>query len=245
MKKREYDVMNRLEGKLFWFRLKHMLVERIIDQYVPKRKGTWLDVGCGTGGLTKLIELKTSYKVIGMDSNKWALCYASKQISWVIKGSANVLPFKASSIQVVSLFDVLYHKNIHSEKICLDEASRVLKKGGLLFITDCAYPFLLSNHDVYVEGTRRFTLGGMAKMLDEQQFDVLWSSYYFSWLLPFAVIKRLLIDKILSSHRSDVVSVPDWVNWICLWMGEMELSFLKTFGRLPFGLSIAVVARKK
>lgn len=245
MHKHEYEIMNKLEESLFWFQVKKILVQKLIRKYIPNQKGTWLDIGCGTGGLTKTIETNSSFQTIGMDSNPWAVKYASKRIGKIHKGSAEALPYANQSIQAASFFDVLYHKKISSVENCLNEASRVLCKGGLLLITDCAYSFLSGRHDKYVQGARRFTLKKMINLLGDQQFNVLWSSYFFSWLLPAAMIKRIFMDRLFSSHHSDVAEMPNWANNLFLMIGKCELFFLNYIDRLPFGLSLVILAKKK
>jgi ubiquinone/menaquinone biosynthesis C-methylase UbiE len=245
MQKREYDIMNELEESFYWFQLKSLLIQKLITKYIPGQKGTWLDIGCGTGGLTKIIELNTSCKVIGLDSNDWALKHASKRLANAQKGSAELLPFKNRSIQSASLFDVLYHRDIESVEVSLREASRVLSHGGLLFVTDCAYSFLYGSHDKHMQGARRFTLTEMVRLLNNQKFEIVWSSYFFAWLLPAVVLKRVVMDKVFPPKHSDVFALPTWANNLFLWVGKIELLIMKIAGRLPYGLSLVIVARKR
>ncbi|MCR4329307.1 MAG: methyltransferase domain-containing protein [Candidatus Roizmanbacteria bacterium] len=89
-----------------------------------------LDLGCGEGYFTSLFGLRNN--VIGIDLQN----IVPKKYKNFIYRKADVtnLPFKSSSMDLVISFDVIEH--IQNDKKMLDEAYRVLKKGGhILFGT--------------------------------------------------------------------------------------------------------------
>ena len=51
----EYKKMFLIEDQHFWFLGKRMFIKILIDKYIPNKNLLILDVGCGTGGLTKFL----------------------------------------------------------------------------------------------------------------------------------------------------------------------------------------------
>ncbi len=93
-----------------------------------------LDVGCG-GGLLCNDLASISNNIIGIDMHEEPLVIARKYNALnnvkYVQGNALQLPFANETFDVVCILDVLEH--VDSYEIALSEASRVLKKGGLLF----------------------------------------------------------------------------------------------------------------
>src|SRR3972149_11189977 len=136
MQKNEYDRMFLLEDSHFWFLAKRSFVKT----YLEKIKGNIskiLDIGAGTGGMTKFME--TYGKVTGVEKNPYAASLARKRKLKVVLGETENLPFKSDSYDLVTLFDILYHQNAKSVYKALKEAHRVVRKGKFILITDSAF----------------------------------------------------------------------------------------------------------
>ncbi|MCX2726875.1 class I SAM-dependent methyltransferase [Thermomicrobium sp. 4228-Ro] len=95
-----------------------------------------LDVGCGDGyGAAELASV--ARWVVGLDSDRSALRHAAQRyrtpnLSWV-QATAERLPFRSGSIDVVCCFQVLEH--LANPAHFLAEVRRVLAPGGLLLLT--------------------------------------------------------------------------------------------------------------
>ena len=66
------------------------------------------------------------------------------------------LPFRSSSFDIVTSFDVLYHRSVIDEQIAVRETWRVLKPGGYFLMRLPAYRWLSSAHDRRAHGHRRY-----------------------------------------------------------------------------------------
>ncbi len=112
-----------------------------------------LDLGCGQGALSCVLD-SMGAKVFALDASDSVLRQAKKLCgsrSIVFKKSASKrLPFKDGYFDAVVLFYVLEH--VDDLKGVLEEAKRVLKKGGLLCAEFPPY-YSLTGHHLY-----RFTL---------------------------------------------------------------------------------------
>ncbi len=95
---------------------------------------TLLDVGCGGGLLTNALA-KEGHAVTGIDLSEPSLSIAKKhdatKNTQYIKADAYQLPFEAGAFDVVCAMDILEH--VEHPATLIQEASRVLKSGGLFF----------------------------------------------------------------------------------------------------------------
>jgi ubiquinone/menaquinone biosynthesis C-methylase UbiE len=91
-----------------------------------KKNHTVLDVGCGTGRLTKKL-LKKTKKVYALDNSREMLNYAPKTAKLHL-GSAFQLPFEKNKFDFVVSMDLILHFKNYMK--ILDEMIRVTKKNG-------------------------------------------------------------------------------------------------------------------
>lgn len=89
-----------------------------------------LDIGCNNGEFMNLLKTKKKCKVWGVDLSSVALEEARTRGLNVEQASAEKLPFKDRSFDVVVLMEVIAHV-LNPDK-ALQEARRVLRKGGFL-----------------------------------------------------------------------------------------------------------------
>ena len=86
---------------------------------------------------------------------------------------------------------MLYHKGVDEQR-ALAEARRVLKPGGHILITDCAIPWLWSNHDEAMGAKRRYYKHELEQLVKEAGFTIRRSSYiFFATFLLFVAVRLL------------------------------------------------------
>jgi 2-polyprenyl-6-hydroxyphenyl methylase/3-demethylubiquinone-9 3-methyltransferase len=95
---------------------------------------TVLDIGCGGGLLTQFLADR-GHHVAGIDLSEGSLAVARKKdlVSRIqyIHGSGYALPFSENTFDAVCAMDLLEH--VEDPNKIIQEASRVLKPGGLFF----------------------------------------------------------------------------------------------------------------
>lgn len=233
--------MYALEDTHFWFVAKTYYINTFLS-FLTKTKGKILDVGSGTGGNSN--NLKRYGEVTCLDQNDLAISLCKKRGLKTIKGEAEKLPFKKNVFDLVTIFDVLYHKNIKDVSVALCEAKRVLKTNGHLLITDSAFDFIKSGHDADLGGKRRFTLDELTKELTNNGFIIINKSYTYFSVFPFVIIKRLIINKIFKNKNgSDIKSINPMVNNLILKILKLESKLIR-HTRLPWGSSLIILAKK-
>ena len=106
--------------------------KRRLDIFKFKKSEKILDLGCGDGLNIKVLRQKGVKNIVGVDIAPELLKLARKSNPKIkfVKASAEKLPFKAKTLDVV-LVDSVFHHFLTYEK-ALKEIKRVLKPGGRL-----------------------------------------------------------------------------------------------------------------
>lgn len=242
MKETLYKEMYRQEQTYWWHVAKRRLVQEAIQRDVAdlSRKKI-LDVGCGTGAMISELASLTS-RVYGVDGARLSFKYCRQ------RGLVNIrqydfekgLPYPNQSFDIIVCLDVLEH--VQKDQEFIGEFYRVLKKGGKLFLTVPAYQSLWTYWDEMLGHKRRYRRSNLLQILKKVGFRTQFDSYFYSFLVPVAIVFRSL-KTILDNRASDFVDVPDGINRLLLLLCSLER---RLFFRLniPFGLSIFVQTKR-
>ncbi len=244
MEKEEYQRLYELEDELWWFVGMRQITLTLINRFLTDSRGLLiLDAGCGTGGM--LHHLHPFGKEIGLDISDEALRFAGlRENTRLIRASVSCLPFDDNTFDLVTSFDVIYHKAVERDEETLAESLRVLRADGTLLIRVPAYNWMRSSHDEAVHTGRRYTRGGLDKKLRRAGFRPIYLTYANSLLFPVAVAYRFLGK--LRPHRRNGSDVGPIIPSLNRWFGaalKLEAGILR-HSRLPFGLSLIALAQK-
>ena len=110
--------------------------ERILNYLRPKENERILDLGCGRGAITVACK-DAGTKIVGVDISlhRAKICRTVVGEGIIIRANAITLPFKNEIFHKVTFLDVMEHLHESDVRVCLTEIGRVLKKGGMAFIT--------------------------------------------------------------------------------------------------------------
>jgi 2-polyprenyl-6-hydroxyphenyl methylase/3-demethylubiquinone-9 3-methyltransferase len=150
------------------------------------------DIGCGAG-TQSVMWAKLGHHVHGLDINKPLIDFARERVKQMTidvefcVGSATELPWSNESMDVCLAPELLEH--VAEWQTCLDECARVIRPGGVLFVTTtnklCPvqeefnlplyswYPSVLKQHFLHLVATKRPELANYAKYP-----AVNWFSFY-------------------------------------------------------------------
>lgn len=246
MEIREYKVMYEVEDSHFWYKGMRKITKTLFDKYLPKNKQLKiLDAGCGTG--RNILFLKNYGQVFGFDISPHAIKYCKKRgLKNIKEGSVDRIPFNNNSFDLITCFDVLYHKQVENYKKVIGEFYCVLKPGGVLFVRVPAFQFLMSGHDTAVHTKHRFHKTELKDILLSQHFRILKISYINTLLFPFAAIRRILKRFIIieTDKKSDVKKINPVLNFFLQFPLYLESNLIKYID-FPFGLSLIAMVKKK
>lgn len=228
-----FNKLKRVEEKHFWFYIRRKWIFDRIKKFVPSHAKI-LEVGCGTGNVSSFLSQK-GYTVIGCELYAEAI-----DMAWPgflkVQGDLVSLPFKNGSFDMVCLFDVIEH--LQNDMSVMKEASRVVRKGGILAVTVPARIELWSYIDETAMHKRRYDKKMLQRLFAETKLTSLLSEYMFmSLYLPMKYIRAK------SKKRDLILSTRKPVNHLLTWLFDIERFISKRLS-LPIGTSIIAIAQK-
>ena len=246
MERSEYAVMAAVEGRHWWYGGMRAIAAALLDTaYRGRSTLQILDAGCGTGG--NVLFLRRYGCVVGIDLAAEALDLGGERLPGALaRASVLQLPFAGASFDLVTSFDVIYHRAVPDERQALREMARVLRPGGRLLTRLPAYEFLRSKHDRAVHTRRRYTAGVARSLIEASGFTVERISYVNSLLFPLPLAQRLL-ERVLPAleHTESDLALPSApLNEALRWPMAAEAAWLARGRAFPVGLSIVCLARK-
>ncbi len=246
MEHTEYTIMAAVEAKHWWYRGMRMITAAILDSLYPTRGNLRiLDAGCGTGG--NALFLQRYGQVVGIDLAPEAIALSPPGMSGnLVRACVSTLPFADAHFDLVTSFDVLYHRAVPDEVVALHEVRRVLRPDGRLLLRLPAYEFLRSKHDLAVHTQRRYTASTARALLTRTGFMVEQCSYVVSFLFPLALVQRLFAPRHskIEQLSSDMTLPTPLFNNTLRWPLALEAAWLNRGGTFPFGLSVICLARQ-
>ena len=234
------------EASHWWFVARKQLALALLNHWVCLGPDSRiLDVGCGTGG--HLMWLAHLGRVQGLDLSPIAIHFSRRRAECPLaQASALAVPYPDESFDLVTAFDVLYHRWIEDDSQVAAEMWRVLRPGGWLLLTDAALPVLWSRHDELFYARQRYTLATIRDKLVQAGFEPRVSSYTNFLLLPFVTLIRILENR--RRNRQAVErgwSLPGWLNGLLIGVRRLETGWLQRQQRLPIGSSIVCLSEKR
>ena len=241
-------IFNRVEKNHWWWEGRRYLLKSLLSGKNPKRI---LDIGCGTGEtLTFLQKLFPEARLYGIDTSDKAVAYTKKRgHQHVVNASAESIPEKKETFDVILLLDVLEH--IRKDSQVLLEVKRVLIPGGILLITSPALPLLWGDHDKNQGHYRRYTKNDFVQLSRKTGLKTNTNTYFNFFLSPIVIFVRVLGKipplRFLVQYDNGInyeVAFHPLINTVLSVIFRIELWLLKKGVRYPFGISLVVALQK-
>ncbi|MCS7041779.1 MAG: class I SAM-dependent methyltransferase [Bryobacteraceae bacterium] len=244
----EFQNLMAAEERMWWFRGMREIFRRIVLRDVSVPMLEVLDAGCGTGANAEWMAREFGWRV-------WCLDYAAEGLEAArrraglrgfARGDIRCVPFRGSSFDMVTCFDVIAHLEPGEEVAAFREFARCLRPGGWLFVRASAFGWLRSRHSEYVNERQRVTLGRLCAGLREAGFDVLRATYANSLLLPVALVKFRVWEPLVRAPAASGVQLgPWWLERLLHLPLRAEAWWIGRGGAFPLGQSAIALARRR
>jgi SAM-dependent methyltransferase len=176
------------EDESFWFHHRNRCIVSMIHRF--HRGGPIWDIGGGNGFVSHGL-LAAGFDAILVEPNpEGARNARARGLPTVVCSTLQDAGFFPRSFDAAGLFDVLEH--IEDDAALLDDLREHLKPGGHLFATVPAHGWLWSNNDRFSGHFRRYSAGGITKLLRACGFQVQYVSYFFQPLVVPIFLFRTL-----------------------------------------------------
>lgn len=160
----------------------------------------------------------------------------------MVRAPLEKLPFEDGQFRLVLSTDVIEH--VGDDAAVLRELARVTAPGGLLALTTPAYMWLWSHQDETHHHRRRYTRPELVATVRNAGWHLELATYFNSILLPPIALVRKLGRRFISASREDTALTPGVLNSVLRLPLSAEAAVLRAGGRLPFGVSIGLTARR-
>jgi trans-aconitate methyltransferase len=234
---KETEILGDHVGDHWYYRSKALALESLLGELPPC---TMLDIGAGSGFFSRyMLANSAASRAICVD-NGYKIDSDSKE-------GLKPIMFRRSVEQVdaelVLMIDVLEH--VEDDIKLLQQYIAKVPQGAKFLISVPAFQFLWSEHDVYLEHKRRYTLKGLEDIAQQAGLRIHASAYFYGLIFPVAAIFRLLSRirrKGPESNGSHLSKHSFFINSALAAICKTELMFMK-YNRAA-GLSALCLAEK-
>ena len=241
MRNVHYETLYRHEENHWWYAVRRRLVHDLIERYTKGKGLTILDIGCGTGALTK--ELERYGSTISIDFSQQAVDFCkSRGVKDVRLGSVEQTDCASDSFDAVLCLDVLEH--LPNDETGIMEICRVLKPGGTAIIFVPTFQSLWSVTDEVSLHFRRYKLPVLLEKFERLGFTIERKSYFNTFLFPLIALVRISVRLLHIKMESEAETGDGLVNKILFFIFDLERKCLR-FTDFPFGVSGMIIAKKQ
>jgi SAM-dependent methyltransferase len=235
----EYRRMAAVEQTHWWYAGTRQLLQQLLTPALPGA-GLLLDAGAGTGATGAWLEQHGTLVAADFEEQALRLYGEAHPASLRAVSDLNRLPFADDSFAAALCVTVLCHQSIPDPTAAVAELARVVEPGGVVCLLEPGVRRLRRAHDRVTHTGRRFSLGDLRRHAAGAGLQIERATGAYSFLVPPAAAKAV-IERGRTSSDLDVQ--PGGLGGLLGTAARAERALLRRVS-LPFGLSVAVVARK-
>jgi hypothetical protein len=210
----------------------------------------FFDIGGGNGFVCKGLDNNGVLTCLIEPGIQGCLNAKTRDLTNIVCSDLDNAELKSDSISSAGLFDVIEH--IEDDMAFLYKINNYLQMGGIVVITVPAYNFLWSKEDADAGHFRRYTLHSLKNKLKKSGFEIVYSTYIFSFLiLPILFFRTLPslfgLSKtgIEKNRKEHSVNNDGFVTKLLAKILSFEIKQIEKKRKIPFGGSCLVVAKKE
>jgi 2-polyprenyl-3-methyl-5-hydroxy-6-metoxy-1,4-benzoquinol methylase len=217
--------LERIEESDFWSKVKVKLILKLVEGK------NVLDVGCGSGRLSKTL-LEKGYSVVAIDNDWKAVEIAKKKGIMAFASDINDWQ-TAEKFDCIILGDVLEH--IEDDKSAMRKVHAMLKPNGCIVVNVPSYQVLFGKHDTALGHKRRYSNKELKTKLKESSFTIESMRHWNLLALPITIYIKLSKKDYPHERVSNIKLLSKLLEkWL---LAESKINYW-------FGISILCKARK-
>jgi hypothetical protein len=239
-----------LEENSQWFQARNKVLENVFIDH--PFSGDFIDIGAGNGYQLSFFQ-KGIFNRLGIKSGMCepgivgCINAANRGVDNVYCCLFDEFPIEWFKIGAIGLFDVIEH--IKNDVSFLKDIAKRVPVGTYIYITVPALKALWSSEDEYAGHFRRYNTNDVQRILDNTNLRLIYSSYFFSYFVPFVWLLRVLPEKlgkkytndILASREKDYHKSSKKLNWILNFLHWIEMKLSKIGIKPPLGTSRLII----
>jgi len=239
-----------LEDRSFWFQHRNDVIAAAVMSFPPAPQDFLLDIGGGNGFVTRRL-LDEGFSAVLLEPGRTGARNAKmeRNIPRVLCATLEQSGIPEESMGAVGCFDVLEH--VEEDKAFLSSMAKILKPGGMFYLTVPAGPWLWSHTDIYSGHYRRYGKFCLLAVLGED-FEPLYYTCFFGWLvLPLFFLKALpsrlglLKRENVFSHETEHGADSKIVSPLMRFLLRKEIAMIRKGKSKSWGTSCLLVARRR
>jgi ubiquinone/menaquinone biosynthesis C-methylase UbiE len=244
MREEVYDFIAHNEEDYWWYESRRVIFISVLKKVLTgfSRDGKIYDIGCCGGG-NFAVWSSFSDSCIGIDMSEKALdsCRKFGYKELILTDAGDLSKIISNDASLVTLCDVLEH--LEDDKRALEEAYRIVKPGGFIFVTAPAFGFLWGGADRLSLHKRRYSRKRLIQLLRGAHFKPVRSTYFNTFLfLPILAVR--LMERFLKLNSSmEYEPLHGVLNGVLKTIFSFERHLIK-YINLPFGVSLMAIAKK-
>lgn len=225
------------------------LTDNCVLVYLTKKRGRFLDLGCG-GGRNSIAAAKRGLTAVGVDLYSQSLTVAKKyakmekvdyKTKFIKRNLENLKPGSLGKFDYCILQEVIEHLTNYRKVISF--ARHSLNDGGILILTTPNNPKQWNLLDDYARHLRRFTIPEIKKELKNFRKVKIYSVGFPMHRLIIYLYNQYLKLQGKKHNAADFRS-NSILNKIYYLIGSLVLKFDHFFRFTPWGTTIVAVAEK-
>ena len=244
-----FDLTDKNARSSFWVSSRNRLFKNLVQANMsPTGKTKFLEIGCCTGDFISQIAPDERLEITGSEIYIKGLLYAKRNLPDVNFIQFDVTqPIVFDKFNLIVALDVIEH--IEDDIAALFNINQLLMKNGVFIVSVPQHMFLWSKLDDIVKHKRRYSRRELIKKLQENSFEISFTSSFVFTLFPLMLISRIF-DKVKNQSKSDEVefkkktTFPIILNWIFDVLMRIDEGLIRFGVSLPFGGTLIVVAKK-
>lgn len=241
------DVCFQVEEDSYWFAHRNACIEKVVAKFPPS--GMIYDIGGGNGFVSAGLQA-AGHAVALLEPGNGVFNARQRGLRNVIHATLEDAGLVPNSLPAACACDVMEH--IEHDGAFLSTMRRLLVPGSRLYLTVPAAQMLWSDQDIYAGHFRRYSRTSLEKILSAADFEVEFSTCFFTWLaLPLLLLRALpwrlrgsRLERLGGLRVTQTThSLPRGLGTLARVIHDWELRRLGDARAISWGSSLMCVAR--